>query len=285
MRASRPLLLICSCIIGFGCYTGPVEQLDEPLPRSAEEIQEALVEAYQDHSRTRKDVFFRQWDARSIPVSTQEREAMDDTVRAVYDLFEAYFDPVLRAHQLDLEKKWKGRLSRPRYYVIGDRLHYRTVERMLDASHRSLIWSLTRTDSLRMLEQAREDSIANFRPDVSSASHGIVYLDENYRQALRAFLGDEHTPFAEGGIMSPAIAAGESEKRAAWLRSHMDVLVGHWGGHWHLETFPRIGRIDVQRDLKRAVVHFRFGYQGGRAFFERKDGAWSLESEALEWIE
>jgi hypothetical protein len=74
-------------------------------------------------------------------------------------------------------------------------------------------------------------------------------------------------------------------ERRRFLNQFVRVVEGHWRGY-HLETFPKVGKVVFNEDRTQATVHFRLGWRGGRAVVERTQGSWRFkEYGGLTWIE
>ncbi len=63
------------------------------------------------------------------------------------------------------------------------------------------------------------------------------------------------------------------------------MLPGHWGGDWHLDTHPHVYTIILHPTFTRAIIDFRVGYQGGKAFLEKGKHGWKVLKSELTWIE
>ena len=217
---------------------------------------------------------FAGWERGSRPLTEQELLALSDAERVIVDLYGRYFDPRTKRAQLRGEGYLRRILGRStRYTVIPSALRYSVVRNVETSPFRS------GTDN-----EVRRDTIADFRPRLGS-EHRVIYLTPERREALECFLGSEHYPFGAGGIMSPAAAAGESRRRAAFLRGYITVVQGHWGGYWHLGTQPVVTYAEVNESLTEAVLFVQLGYEGGHALYRRGDDGWDLVEHRLTWIE
>ncbi len=63
------------------------------------------------------------------------------------------------------------------------------------------------------------------------------------------------------------------------------IFYGHWGGYWQYETYPKATIIVFDSQMQRAVVFFRFVYEGGEVTLEKQNGEWTIISGKLTWIE
>ena len=129
------------------------------------------------------------------------------------------------------------------------------------------------------------DSTISFRPPVNIPNKKIVYLTTEYKRLLDHFLGNRHVGFAKKSIMQVAYSKGESRKRMDFFNSAARIFYGHWDGYWQYETYPQAASIVFDSQMQRAVVFFRFVYEGGEVIMEKQNGEWTIVSGKLTWIE
>ncbi len=70
-----------------------------------------------------------------------------------------------------------------------------------------------------------------------------------------------------------------------FINNAVRIFYGHWGGYWQYETYPQASSIIFDSQMKRAVVNFRFVYEGGQVLMEKQNGEWTIVSGRLTWIE
>ena len=85
--------------------------------------------------------------------------------------------------------------------------------------------------------------------------------------------------------MNPSRARGQSEKRLEFMNKKLNIIHGHWGGYWHIETHPMVFSINFNKKRNLAKVNYRLVYQGGEAIYVKKNGKWTLKEAYLTWIE
>lgn len=129
------------------------------------------------------------------------------------------------------------------------------------------------------------DSKIEFRPKVSFPGKKIVYLTDGYEKLLNDFLGDQLVDLGTESIMQVAYAKDESRQRMEFLMKAAKIFYGHWGGYWQYETYPNANSIIFDHEMQRAIVYFRFVYEGGEVYLEKQNGEWTVVSGKLTWIE
>ena len=129
------------------------------------------------------------------------------------------------------------------------------------------------------------DSTISFRPPVNFPNKKIVYLTAKYKRLLNGFLGNKYVGMGKEGIMQVAYSKGESRKRMDFISNAVRLFYGHWGGYWQYETYPQATSIVFDSQMQRAVVFFRFVYEGGEVIMEKQNGEWTIVSGKLTWME
>ena len=129
------------------------------------------------------------------------------------------------------------------------------------------------------------DANIDFRPSVSFPGKKVVYLTDDYKKLLDNFLDNQHVDLGTESIMQTAYAKDESRKRMDFIQQAAQIFYGHWGGYWQYETYPEAYRIIIDANMQRAIVYFRFVYEGGEVFLEKQNGEWTVVSGRLTWIE
>ena len=129
------------------------------------------------------------------------------------------------------------------------------------------------------------DSSITFRPPVHFDGKKVVYLTPKYEKLLNSFLGNQHVDLGEEDIMQPAYSKGNSRSKHTFLNKAALIFYGHWGGYWQYETYPKANQIIFNPEMNRAVVLFRFVYEGGEAILEKHNGEWKMVDLRFTWIE
>ena len=129
------------------------------------------------------------------------------------------------------------------------------------------------------------ESDVEFRPPVHIEGKKVVYLTKKYKKLLDAFLEDDHVDLGEYNIMQPAYSKGDSRAKQQFLDSAAHIYYGHWGGYWQYETYPEAEQIIFNPEMNRAVVLFRFVYEGGQVILEKQNGEWTVVDTRFIWIE
>ena len=282
--------------------------------------QAALIEkAYQDSSVTLLYEFFDNWSAET---SSNENYAPNKWVAEAHKVFKAFYQP-LQLDKIGCGE-YDSRFSYQDYpyFIVQNTLYRISVTDTLpfkpdelEAFYTNRINQTYSDDSIRKkwieylqreisygrmflvlddkdiwptwqkMAISAVDSSIEFRPQVSFPGKKIVYLTYDYVQLLNKFLGNTHVELGENDIMQPAYAKDESRQRMLFLTKAAKIYYGHWGGYWQYETYPEATSIIFDTRMQRAVVNFRFIYEGGVVYMEKKDGEWTIFSGELTWIE
>lgn len=284
--------------------------------------QAALLEkAYQDSSITLLNQFFDNW---SSEVSPNESEARNKWVVEAHKVFKAFYQP-LRLDKIGCDvNEFEISYQDFPYFIVQDTLYRiyiadtipigddefvayckKRINKMFpdDSTRKKELESLQRmieNDFLHM-DFKREkymfsrewsaipiilvDSNISFRPSVSFSDKKVVHLTAGYERLLNTFLGNKHVEMGTESIMQVAYAKEESARRMNFIENAVQIFYGHWGGYWQYETYPMANSIIFDSAMQRAVVKFRFIYEGGDVFLEKRNGEWTVVSGKLTWIE
>lgn len=280
--------------------------------------QAALLErAYRDSSEALLYEFFDNW---SNEVSSNESEAPDKWVAEAHKVFKAFYQPLQPDKMGCGSNEFRITYQDYPYFIVqgtlfrievADTIPHTPEE--LEGYYTNRIKQMYADDSTRYerslgnlryeIENGRitpwftsfqrwqiipstlVDSNIAFRPQVSFPDKKIVYLTKDYALLLKAFLGNEYVDLGTESPMHVAYAKDESRRRMEFFMKAAKIFHGHWGGYWQCETYPRANSIVFDSSMRRAVVNFRFVYQGGEVYLEKHNGEWVVVSGKLTWIE
>jgi hypothetical protein len=260
------LFALVSCTQHSRLKKGPIDDTNHYKPVAAKILTEKLETAYTQKATDKLEKFFADWNS-NVPPNSKEFIEQNDTIRALYGAFNAFYQP------LDLLKlgdwEWRNELnSESKYVAVQNEISY-----MVTDSFEHFDWQ---SPGIR--------EISDFRPPITIDSKKVLYLTLEYDSTLRQFLGSESTEAGEPNIMNPARPKGESEKRYQMIRPYIPVLHGHWNG-WHLNTHPSVSYILLNKNLTLAHFIFRVGYQGGEATLKKDGTGWTIKESKATWIE
>ena len=85
-------------------------------------------------------------------------------------------------------------------------------------------------------------------------------------------------------LFVPALTSMAQYKQQ-FIDNAAHIYYGHWGGYWQYETYPKAEQIIFNPEMNRAVVLFRFVYEGGQVILEKQNGEWTVVDTRLIWIE
>ena len=275
-----------------------------------------LEKAYKEKSTKKLKDFFYAWSQDVPPITYLELSEYNDTIQQAYKLFIAFYKP----HRLDSigGSEWGNDIYKNLDFLIVqntlkiyfiDKVFYSEEEKeefvINEINRRYFDRDSIRTSMIERLKNNNRsinsyygwyseekfkkkiltDSIMNFRPSIHCNGKIPLFLTETYEEMINAFLGNKFLPLGAGGIMNPARAKGQSEKRKLFLENYVKIFHGHWGGYWQLYSYPQVYSIIFDNNMEYARIDFRLVYQGGEAFLKNENGVWTLISSKLTWIE
>ncbi len=232
-----------------------------------------LEKAFKNKSQNQFSQFLEQWQSESNPITSSD--ILSNLHKEVYQIFKDFYNP------FNLQRIGTGEWGEELYLDID----YVIIQN-------SIFINTYKTDSLNFHVFANtdslvlsKDSIINFRPDLKFEQAETLYLLPKYELVINKFLGSRNYPLGTGGIMNPSRAKGKSAKRLKFLNKKLNIIHGHWGGYWHIETHPEVFSIDFNQGRTIAKVNYRLIYQGGEAIYIKQNGEWKLKDAHLTWIE
>ena len=196
-----------------------------------------------------------------------------DAIPITDDELKTYYENRINQMYADADKRKKEQETLLRIIELGN----------LDADFSSNYYYLSHSWS--KIPMTKMDSNITFRPQVSFPNKKIVYLTKDYKLLLNEFLGDKHVDLGTKSIMQTAYAKDESRQRMEFIEKAVLIFYGHWGSYWQYVTYPEAYSIIFDSSMQRAVVNFRFVYEGGEVYLEKKNGEWVVVSGKLTWIE
>ncbi|MFH1916431.1 MAG: hypothetical protein ABIJ21_04145 [Nanoarchaeota archaeon] len=254
---SLGVLVGCSSVLMKDDSGWKAEKIRAEINSEQDVIAGLIAKAGSDSVGVR--LFLDQWvdEVRQIP-------AEDDTTRAIYEIFNAYFQP--RVSHLYVIPQ-----TAIRYLVVPDSVF---LNDWLDDFAGSSMYEAFRVD-------LRE--ISSFRPAFTGGKIPL-YLTDKHKACLDVFL--ERFGAASSGHEDIG-ANPESEKKFSMLESQIPLRM-HFGcnsseGLLEYVTQPEILKVYLPPALNRAIVHYQNGNSGSAFRMEKKDGVW-VKGEKYKWF-
>ena len=263
-------IIFATILLGLiSCDQNNFEHEEYKSTYTENQLLNELENAYAHQSKHSIENFFADWN-KSVKQNSIEFINQNNSVKSIFEIYRTFYQP------LDLLKlgdwEWGNSLNmNSKYVVVQNKMYYYIMPN--DNFDNFLYWN------------ENSDSIIDFRPPIDVKLDKVLYLMDEYHEAVNRFLGSESSGLGEGNIMNPSRPIEESQKRYNFLREFIPILHGHWGGYWHIETHPEVSVIILNKKLDRAIVHFRVGYQGGEATLVKNNNKWTVQSSMATWIE
>ncbi|NPD48188.1 hypothetical protein [Lentimicrobium sp. S6] len=265
------ILILITGLLFNSCKGQDKVEFESHEPKhSAKELISILDSTYENQDSLRLIEFFNIWNLDLQP-NNKKYTAQNERIESVYNIYRTFYIPSSPFNLGDWESFHIPENSLE-YFVIQNKIFYSVLP---DNDFEKFHWKTNKIDSIN-----------NFKPKLEHLGQNrILYLTPEYINSLNGFLGSKYKELGTDNIMSPSLPEGESEKRYSFLKKHIHILHGHWGGYWHLETHPDVSVIVINQDLTKAIIHFRYGYQGGETVLEKENGVWIIKSSKATWIE
>ncbi len=267
-----------------------------------------LQHAYENESVEELFQFFDNW---SEEIKSNENKDDSPYLRETYQVFKAFFQPLRSEYRgaLYYQDKpyfivqgylWK--ISEAEEIITPDEMDSFLTVRIRQHYHKEkelqeeMICGLQKNPIRPMYDKGEVwppyaiiptitlDSAIEFRPSVHFADKKIVYLTSGYEALLDTFMRKSYGHLVESNI-SFVPSNFQNEARMDFINNAAKIFYGHWGGYWQYETYPRANQIIFNPDMTRAVVYFRFKYEGGEVILEKKEGEWVILDIKYTWME
>ena len=256
--------IVLICYIGitlfWRCSSDITSTGDDFTPlKDFSEIAQQLEHAYQNGSQSALDTAFISWQQIIPTYSSNEINAHSDTIRQVYDIFQAFYCP------WDLNRITGGEHENfetdYRYIVVQNNLQFAVIDTNPQYYFYQgvSIW---------------EGTIQDFRPNLDDATFPFVYLSALADSMIYQYL------YQPDGTLEP-----DHQQRVDFLREAIQLTHHHWISDYHKTTMPVVSHIYINEMFTQALVTFRVFYQFGQSYMERLDNRWILIHSKLTGIE
>jgi hypothetical protein len=215
---------------------------------SANQLAEKLNNFYQSNSQDSLMGLFMEWE-KIVPFSSNEYIDQNDTIKNLYLIFADLYQP-FKFGDYNAVNMFNGS---NKFIVIQNEIKYAVISKK---DYKQLVYNSTDIyPNDTAYEFYRNTKILpNFRPPVKSISEKYLFLTKEYKQAINDFL---HLGTFQGDI----ILNNTIFNRYKFLSPTLPIVYGHWGGYWHIETFPIIERVLFESGFKHASVDFRYSLE------------------------
>jgi hypothetical protein len=254
----------------FSCKKEIVSDNYTPKYTSLQLLQK-LERVYKTKSVDSLNLFLSEWH-NSIPASNKDYIEQNDTIKNIYQLFYDAYQPFKFANT-DATNYFGNYYK---YIIIQSYISYKVVSNKDFANIKHDLLS----------EDLQLDSLTNFRPQIKNTKARYLYLTKEYEAAIDSFLGHKHSNAGEEDIMNTAYPEGESYNRYMFLTPTLPIVEGHWGGYWHIATFPIVYSVIFNQDFKNSLIDFRIGVGQTICRYELKkvDGVWKPGDNKQIWM-
>ena len=271
-------ILLCLVITTYFLYT-----LSPTLYGQNRAQAKLLKKAYENQSEQMLFTFFDNW---SNEISSNENEAPDKWVAEAHQMFASFYQPLKlreKSHDSFARKIYQ---DSPYYIVQSSLWKILVVDTIWQTSEelREYYW-IYGYNYWKFFHATMMDSDIVFRPPVHFPDKKIVYLTPKYKKLLDNFLGNKHVALGKHNTMQPAYSTDQSRSKMDFICKAATIFYGHWGGYWQYETYPQANLIVFDSQMQRAVVYFRFVYEGGVVILGKENDKWTMVSSQFIWIE
>ena len=230
-----------------------------------------LNKSYKANSSAKLKLFLDRWCKSSTPISSKNLNKQNDTVKMVYDLYTAFYQPK-DLSPLGVPEGGNAAYAHADYLVIQDNINYAVVESLPSINGKDLP-DYAKLNDISNSSKAVSKTVKNFRPLVDFEKTKILCLTEYYDSAINRFL--KNKPVGKKGDSNNSMQEHD-EKKEQFLSQYLVMVKRHWGQYWDIISYPEASQITFDRSLQYATINYRFSGKGGIAYYKKTDGKWIL---------
>ena len=233
-----------------------------------------LNKAYKSNSSKKFKLFLDRWSKSSTPISSKALSKQDDTIKMVYELYTAFYQPK-DLSPLGVPEGGNAAYANASYLVIQDNIKY-AVENALPVfgTTDSEQPDYNKLDETINSSKAVPKIIKNFRPKVDFETTKILSLTAYYDSALSRFLKIKPSTAPKNAALQNQLE--HDEKKEHFLSQYLVMIKRHWGQYWDIISYPEASQITLDRSLHYAVINYRFSGKAGIAYYKKNEGKWML---------
>ncbi len=225
-------------------------------------LEKSLLEAFNQESAKDRDLFFSTWHESISPISTQEYETLNDTIQALYDIFEDIFEPE------------DGYID-DKYIILPGEFTIRIME---DERFNSYVRKAEPSSDKEWVEI----SVNDFRPHVVKTKSQLLYLNEKYLSALNYYFSE-----ATGRHRSvPKEVTHLLEAKEEFLKENISLIEQHSYSGFRYGTHPWSTYVSFNASLNRALINWSYSnYMLRLNHYVLKNGEWEFDKCLMGGIE
>lgn len=243
-----------------------------PVPKTRRDWQAELESGYREGSDKPLTAFLEAWHTDSTPVAEDILKKKLPFEQQVYRIYVTFYRP-----------------DDVKYLLVQDEMSVIVVASDLREAFEMDRGSLG-FDRTKNLTEVSRVVIKDFRPKLSVRNdQRVLYLQDKYLACFVGFITQHEDPFSllrGNQYQWEQNALEDRPERLKFLNRGLHVLKGHWRTGWVFITEPRVSRIYLGSDMRRAIVFYRQHFWFAEALLERTEGyAWTVlskESYAIE---
>ncbi len=231
-----------------------------------------LNKAYKANSSVKLKLFLDRWCISSSALSSKILNKQNDTVKMVYDLYSAFYQPK-DLSRLGVPEGGNAAYAHADYLVIQDNINYAVVETLpIYSSTGNNMPDFSILNGIINDNKVVIKTVKNFRPKVDFEKTKILSLTAYYDSAISRFL--------KANTISNKVALSNNMqehdvKKEQFLSQYLVMVKRHRGQFWDIISYPEASQITFDRTLQYAAVNYRFSGKEGIAYYKKSDGKWN----------
>ncbi len=247
-----------------------------------------LEYAYKNKSKTMLDTFFNARLKLTIPCEDKDLKLKPEIEQEVYKIFKIFYKPQnLKSYSApywghgEYEDEYQEIYSNVKYILVQNSISVKIIDSTFEKPRKYNSWRII-NDKTSYYREISNITFNDFSPKLMMQDKQIVFCDKYFLETINKFLGIE---YSEGTIYHLPRPLRETQSRLNFLNQLVKIIPGHWGGYYHIESFPLVLNIELKSNLKEASVFFKNVYAWYRAHLMKDGEDWKITSSGLMFVE
>ena len=232
-----------------------------------------LEDAFKTNDTIKLEMFFNNWYELSQPINKMQYNALDDTIKNAYTLYQLFYNPY-DLFELTHDSLYIGLYDDINYCVVQNVLKVMVVD-YLDFNH---------FDPERYRDKTcYVNEINNFRPKLDSMR--VIYQSDSFKKIIDQFIQYDSVLDTSLTIKEYYEKRNIISSKIHFLQRFIKILPSHWGDYLFITTHPYVYDVIFDSRMDLAIVEYRCEWQGGEALYQKKNGKWRKIKSFLTWME
>lgn len=249
---------------------------------------EYLEVAYKNKSKKMLKNFFDAWVMDTKPETEEEINLKTDLEKEIYRIFKVFYNPKKLSKystpswgHSEFQNDNDEIYSNAKYILMQNSIKVSLYDttKVLPRNHHK--FKVNKNDTTFWRDVSTLE-ILDFAPNILFENAKVIHCNSYFKEIINQFLGSD---FTNSSIYELPLVKSETKRKLKFLENYVKIIQGHWGGYYHIESFPLVLNIRMNLNMNEAEVFFKNIYGWYCANLEKKDESWNIISSCLMFVE